>query len=343
VNDLAVNYAMYLGQFDKGMQEGNDAIRISPHVLSAFDAVALGYLAQNRADEAKAVLTTGLRNNPDNQAIHYDLFGVAAALGDQDAMQHELQWAEGKSVGGFSLALAAASRAGTLGEIKKSRDFFAQALQIARDNNYKDTAAGFLASQALLEALVGNFSPARQRAAESTLLSRTRTNLPAIAVALALAGDRKQSQSIVAELRRRYPLDTIANNVYIPCALALLQSQDGEPGKAIETLRAAGRYELGTNYGFLPVYIRGLVYLEAKRGQEAAAEFQRVLGYRALGAIAPAYAPSHIGLGRAYALTGVTAKSRDAYQDFLALWKDADPDIPILKQAKAEYAQTAVG
>ena len=339
VNDLAVNYSMYLGQFDRGMQEGNNAIRISPHTLAGFDMVAFGYLAQNRVDEAKAVLTTGLRNNPDNQAIHYDLFGVAAALGDQEGMQHELQWAEGKGVGGFALGLAAAGRAGTLGEIKKARDFFAESLQIARDNNYKDTAAGFLASQALLEALVGNFSPARQRAAESTTLSRTRTNLPVIAVALALAGDGKQSQSIVEELRRRYPLDTTANNIYIPCALAVLESNSDEADKAIETLRATSRYELGANYGFLPIYIRGLVYLEAKQGQKATAEFQRVLGYRAIGAIAPAYALSHLGLARAHALTGDRAKSRDAYQDFFALWKDADPDIPILKQAKAEYVK----
>jgi hypothetical protein len=220
VNDLAVNNSVFLGQFDKGMQEVNNAIRISPHVIAGFDAVALGYLAQNRADEAKAVLTTGLRNNPDNQAIHFDLFGVAAALGDQDGMQRELQWAEGKVGGSLLLGFAATGRAGTLGQMKKARDFSAQALQIARDNNYKDMAAGFLAFRSLLEALVGNSSPARQRAAESMTLSRTRTNLPIIAVALALAGDRKQSQGIVEELRRRYPLDTIANNVYIPCALA---------------------------------------------------------------------------------------------------------------------------
>src|SRR5689334_9293470 len=144
VNDLAFNYTMVLGQFDKGMEEGNNAIRLSPHVLAGFDVVALGYLAQNRPDEAKAVLTTGLRNNPDNEAIHSDLFGVAAALGDQEGMQHELQWAEGKGVGGFFLPGAAAGRAGTLGEIKKSRNFFAEALQIARDNDYKDTAAGLL-------------------------------------------------------------------------------------------------------------------------------------------------------------------------------------------------------
>jgi eukaryotic-like serine/threonine-protein kinase len=339
VNDLAANYSEFLGQFDKGMEEGNNAIRISPHLISGFNAVALGYLAQNRPDEARAVLTTGVRNNPDNQAIHFELFGVAAALGDQDGMQHELQWAEGKVGGSLLLGFAAAGRAGTIGEMKKSRDFSAKAVQIARDNNYKDTAAGFLAFQSLLDALVGNASPARQQAAESTTLSRTRTNLPVLAVALALAGDRKQSQSVVEELRRRYPLDTIANNVFIPCAAALLQSDSGEADKAIETLRATSRYELGTNYGFLPIYIRGLVYLRAKRGQEATAEFQRVLGYPALGAIAPAYALSHLGLGRAYTLTGLTAKSRDAYQDFLALWKDADPDIPILKQAKAEYAK----
>lgn len=202
VNDLAVNYSVYLGQFDKGMQEGNNAIRISPHVIGGFDTVALGYMAENRADEAKAVLTTGLKDNPDNQAIHFDFFGVAAALGDQDGMQQELQWAEGKVGGSLLLGFAAAGRAGTLGQIKKSQDFSAEALQIARDNNYKDTAAGILASRSLLEALVGNSSQARERAAESTTLSRTRTNLPVTAVALALAGDRKQSQSIVEDLRR---------------------------------------------------------------------------------------------------------------------------------------------
>src|SRR5207244_5647541 len=202
-----------------------------------------------------------------------------------------------------------------------------------------DSGAGVAAFEALLEAEVGNFGQARERATASLALSRKRTNLPAIAVALALAGDSKQAQGIVDELHRRYPVDTVANSVFIPCAQALLDSDRGEPARGIQALQPAGQYELGPAYFFLPIYVRGLVYLHARKGQQAAAEFQRILNYRALGEIVPAYALSYVGLARAYALTGDSAKSRKAYQDFFALWKDADPDVPILKEAKAEYAK----
>ena len=158
-------------------------------------------------------------------------------------------------------------------------------------------------------------------------------------MALALAGDSKQAQGIVDELHRRYPVDTVANSVFIPCAQALLDSDRGDPARGIQALQPASQYELGPAHFFLPIYVRGLVYLHARKGQQAAAEFQRILNYRALGEIVPAYALSYVGLARAYALTGDSAKSRKAYQDFFALWKDADPDVPILKEAKAEYAK----
>src|SRR5438128_3331020 len=253
-------------------------------------------------------------------------------------MQRELQWASGKLAGINILGFAAPGRAAHLGELKKARALSEQALQITKENNFKDNAAGVAAFAALLEAEVGNFGQARGRAATSLALSRKPTNLPAIAVALALAGDSKQAQGIVDELHRRYP-DTVANDVFIPCAQALLESNRGDPAQGIQGLQVASRYELGPVYSFLPIYVRGLIYLHARRGQEAAAEFQRILNYRALGAIAPAYALSHVGLARAYALTGDSAKSRKAYQDFFALWKDAEPDVPILKEAKAEYAK----
>jgi serine/threonine protein kinase/tetratricopeptide (TPR) repeat protein len=339
LNDLAVNHAVFAGQFEKGMQEANEAIRISPHSLAGFDVVALGYMAQNRADEAKAVLSTGLGSNPENANIHFDLYAVAAALGDEAGMQHELQWASGKLAGVNLLGVAAPGRAAHVGELKKARGLSEQALEITRENNFKDSAAGVAAFEALLEAEVGNFGQARERAAASVALSRTRTNLPGIAVALTLAGDPKQAESIIDELHRRYPADTVANDVFIPCAQALLESNRGDSARGIQALQPAIRYELGPVYFFLPIYVRGLVYLHSKEGPEAAAEFQRILNYRALGAIAPAYTLSYVGLARAYTLTGDLAKSRNAYQDFFALWKNADPDVPILKEAKAEYAK----
>ena len=188
--------------------------------------------------------------------------------------------------------------------MKSARELSTQALQIARENNFKDSGAGVAAFEALLEAEVGNFGQARERAATSLALSRKRTNLPAIAVALALTGDSKQAQGIVDELKRRYPVDTVANSVFIPCAQALLESNRGDSARGIQALQPAIRYELGPVYFFLPIYVRGLVYLHSKKGPEAAAEFQRILNYRALGAIAPAYALSLVGVARAYALTG---------------------------------------
>jgi predicted Zn-dependent protease len=220
-----------------------------------------------------------------------------------------------------------------------ARELSLQALQLTKGNNFKDSAAGYAGSLALIEAEVGNASQERERVAASLALSHTRTNLPIAAAALALAGDSNQAGSIIDDLRRRYPSDTGVNNVYTPSAAAVLESGWGNPAKGIEILQAAGRYEKGIGYGFLPIYVRGLVYLQGKQGQEAAAEFQKILDHRAWGAINPVYPLAYVGLARAYSLTGDTAKSRKAYQDFFALWKDADSDVPILKQAKAEYAK----
>lgn len=142
LNDLAVNHAVFAGQFEKGMQEANEAIRISPHSLAGFDVVALGYMAQNRADEAKSVLSTGLGSNPENANIHFDLYAVAAALGDEAGMQRELQWASGKLAGVNLLGVAAPGRAAHVGELKKARGLSEQALEITRENNFKDSAAG---------------------------------------------------------------------------------------------------------------------------------------------------------------------------------------------------------
>jgi eukaryotic-like serine/threonine-protein kinase len=265
---------------------------------------------------------------------------VAAALNDESGMQRELQWAASKPLGAVgTLGYAAVGRMAYLGKFKKAHELSAQALRVAKENNFKDVAAGIAAFEGLIEALGGNFAEARERLTASRTLSHTRTNLPMAAPTFALAEDRTQSEAIIDELRRRYPLDTIVNNVSVPCAQALLESGRGDPAKGIQTMQVARRFELAPAYGFMPVYQRGLLYLRAKQGQEAAGEFQKILGYHALGAIMPAYPLSYVGLARAYTLTGEVAKSRKAYQDFFALWKDADPDIPILKQAKAEYAK----
>jgi len=167
------------------------------------------------------------------------------------------------------------------------------------------------------------------------------------ALALALVGDSARSQKLADDMDRRSPEDTIVQLSYLPVLRAIIALNHGEPSKAIEMLEAAAPYELGNlgtgTIGFVgslyPIYTRGEAYVAAKRGAEAAAEFQKILDHRGIVATDPIGALAHLQSGRAYVLSGDKSKARAAYQDFLTLWKDADPDIPILKQAKAEYAR----
>jgi eukaryotic-like serine/threonine-protein kinase len=339
VNNLAVDYCFALGQFEKGIELGNEAIRLSPHQRGAYGAVGCGYLGLNRPEEAKSFLEKELPANPEMTSIHFLLLATYSFLGDEAGMQRQVKWAtrDGSPEGVGLLVYGAAGAAIHAGKLRQARELVTQAVEISKGSNFKDTAAGFAGFHALLQAELGNFAEAQEQAAASMTLSRTRQNLPQIAVALALAGDSRQAQLLIDELKRRYPSDTTVNRVNIPCALAMLASNRGDPAKGIEILQVTHRFENGV--GMLPVYIRGLVYLREGKGQEAAAEFQKILDQRAWGATVPVYPLSQLGIARAYVLQNDRAKSRKAYQDFLALWKDADADIPILKEAKAEYAK----
>jgi serine/threonine protein kinase/predicted Zn-dependent protease len=339
VNNLAVNYCIFLGQFEKSMQLGYDTLKINAHSKGGYLGVACGYLGLNRPDEAKAFLESALANDPDHPAIHTNLYMTYSALGDEAGAERELQWASGKMQGAQIIGFGAVGRAAHLGKMQKARELSAQAVQVFESNKFKDSAAGLIASLSLIEAEVGNFPAARKQAAASTALSRTRVNLPTAAVALALAGDSSAARKLVDDLKRRYPSDFQVNDISGPSVEALLQSSRGNASAAIQALQPAARYDMGLAWGFLPVYVRGLVYLRDKKGKEAAAEFQKILDHRSLGATLPLYAPSYVGLARALSLTGDTSKARAAYQDFFALWKDADPDIPVLKEAKTEYAK----
>jgi eukaryotic-like serine/threonine-protein kinase len=339
VNNLAVNYCIALGQFERSMQLGYETLKINPHAKGGYLGVACGYLGLNRPDEAKAFLERAFSNDPEHPTVHYNLYRTYSALGDESGAERQLQWAHGKLQGAALIGFDAAGRAAYLGKIQKAQEFSAQALQIFKSNNFNDSTAGLTAFLALTEAVVGNFPAARQQATVSMALSRVRANLPTVAVALALAGDSSGARNIIDDLKRRYTSDFQVNGVFGPSAEALLQSSRGNTSAAIQALQAAVRYELGADWGFLPIYVRGLTYLRGRQGKEAAAEFQRILDHRSLGAVRPLYPLSYVGLARAYALTGDAAKARAAYQDFFALWKDADPDIPILKEANAEYAK----
>src|SRR5690348_4284339 len=186
-----------MGQFEKGAEEAAHGLQITSHQLALFDVEALGYMAQNRPEEAKSVLAAGLASNPESSAIHSDLFGDCAALEDQACMDRELQWASGKVGEVNILGVAAAGRAAFLGKIQQSREYSTTAIRLAQDSKFNDNAAGLAAFAALIEAEVGNSAQARQRAATGLTLSHTRSNLPQTAVVLVLAGEEKQAQSLI--------------------------------------------------------------------------------------------------------------------------------------------------
>jgi ATP/maltotriose-dependent transcriptional regulator MalT len=232
------------------------------------------------------------------------------------------------------------------GQLKSARNLSNQAIQSALRNDFKETAALWHLNSALREAEFGNVERAKQEAKEGLAIAPTRDVQTLVALTLACIGDQARAQAMADSLEKENPVNTTLNHYWLPVIRAYIELRSNRPAPALKLLEDAAPYDLafpqpqysegGTLY---PPYVRGQVYLALHQGKEAAAEFQKLIDYRTIVANYPLASLARLGLARSYVLQGDTAKSRAAYQDFLALWKDADPDIPILKQAKAEYAK----
>ncbi len=232
------------------------------------------------------------------------------------------------------------------GHLRNARRMSRRAVDLARQVDQRERAAIYEAGEAVREAFFGNVPDARRSAMAAMELSKGRDVQYGAAVALILAGDSSRSQTLSNDLEKRFPEDTLVRFTYLPVLRALFALHNGEPSSAIEVLQIAGPYDLaipGSWSGFFgnlyPVYTRGEACLAAHRGAEAVAEFQKILNHRGIVFSDPVGALAHLQLGRALALSGDKTRAKASYNDFLTLWKDADPDIPILKEAKAEYAK----
>jgi predicted Zn-dependent protease len=237
------------------------------------------------------------------------------------------------------LLASQADTEGWYGKLKNAHELTGRAMDLAQQDDLKERAGAHQAAAALRDVEAGNQARARAEAHAALKLAPDRGVREVAALALARAGDTAGAEKLATELDKTFPLDTLVQRYWLPTIRAAVALQRKDPNRAIELLKVASPRELGDTASLLPVYLRGEAYLMLHDGNRAAAEFQKFIDHRGVVANFPWGALARLGLARAYAMQGDTAKARAAYKDFLTLWKDADPDIPILKEAKAEYAK----
>jgi len=268
---------------------------------------------------------------------------LAFLRGDSAQMEQQVAWGAGKPGDEDILLSAQSDTEAYYGRLTKARDFSRRAVDSAVRAESKETAALWQANAALREAEMGDTASARQGVTAALALSPGRDVKVAAALALARIGDALRAMALVGELEKNYATNTLLKRYALPTINAAIELNKGNSSQALVYLEAAAPYELGLGGTYInslyPAYIRGQAYLLARNGTAAAAEFQKLLDHRGIVLNFVTGSLAHLQIGRAYAMAGDTAKAKNAYQDFLTLWKDADPDIPILKEAKAEYAK----
>ena len=334
------------GQYEKAVEEGREAVRLNPVNPISYSVLVVNYMALNRVDEAKTAYGQALGRKLDDAFFPPTLYEIAFLQDDVAGMAQQVTRSAGKPGIEDELLGLEADTVAFSGRLRNAREISWRAMDSAERAQEKEPAATYSALSGLREALFGNTDEARRRATLAMERSAGRDVQYGAALALAYAGEDGRAQALTDDLRKRFPEDTLVRFNYLPTLRAMLALGRGNASEAIEGLRAATPYELGQTTGstsgwtaLYPVYVRGEAYLAARQGTEAAGEYQKILDHRGIVLNEPIGALVRLQIGRAYAMQGDTVKARAAYQNFLTLWKDADPDIPILKEAKAEYAK----
>ncbi len=343
-NNLGGNYAA-LGQWDQALTETLEANRLSPDNGIPYGNLVECYCRLNRLEEGKANYQRAMARGLDVPDLHSFRYGIAFLEGDGMEMQHQIDWANNKPGLEDVLLSYQSDTEAFSGHLRSARELSQHAVESADRAGEKETAAKRELNAALREVEFGNIREARLRTAAALTLSSTRSPQVLAALVLARTGDTGRAQKIADELQKQNPLNTRINLYWLPCIRAAIQISRGNPSKAIDILNAAAPLELGVpgpqpGIGVLlyPAYLRAQAELMLHQGKAAADEYQKFADHRTMVINSPLGALAHVGLARAYTMNGETAKARATYQDFLALWKDADPDIPIFVAAKAEYA-----
>jgi tetratricopeptide (TPR) repeat protein len=326
-NNLSEN-SNNLGQFEEGLKEGQAAAQLQPAAEPPYRRLMDASMGLDRLDEAKKFAEMARTHGINGARIHQRFLEIAYIDGDQTAVARETQWYAGKPEEYLSFGLQAANR-NVLGQRLESSKLYKRAAETALHQGLMAVASGFEEANARADALSGNCDTVR------------RLGRPALA--LAMCGEAAPAEKLAADISKRFPNGTLVNAVQLPEIQAATEIQRGQPAKAVELLASASPYERAYPE---TVYLRSMAYLNLKKGAEAAAEFQKILDHKGaswgstwrLPNWGLYYSISYVGVARGSALAGDTAKAKKAYQDFFALWKDADKDLPILIEAKKDYA-----
>jgi tetratricopeptide (TPR) repeat protein len=331
-----------LGQLDKSLAEAREAVQVEPSIGVNYVSLFGAYLALNRLDEARATVAQAQAKKLDSPPLHLGLCSLAFLQNDAAGMAHEVAWGMGNPEVEGKITYFEADSAAYAGQLAKANALTQRAMASLKSAEERETVAKHDVGTALREALFGNAAEARKIATTVLRSSADRDVEAAGAIALALAGDTPGAQRLAGDLAKRFREDTLVQFNYLPTIRASISLVQNAASKAIEDFQVASPYELGrlpAELSLMPVYIRAQSYLAAHNGRAAAAEFQKTLDHRGVVVTGAIGALTHLGLGRAYALEGENAIARTAYQDFFILWKDADPDIPILREAKSESSK----
>jgi eukaryotic-like serine/threonine-protein kinase len=334
-----------MGQYDEALTEYQEVLRLAPDNVEGYADLGTVYTTLNRMEEAEATFDQAFAHKLDSDNLRGNIYLLAFLRGDAAQMAQQVAWGAGRpGVEDFLLSMQSDTEA-YYGRLSKARDFSRRATDSAVRAGSKETAALWQVNAALREAEFGNTASASRGVTTAMALSPGRDVKVAAALTLARIGDAPRAKGLAEELEKSYPTNTGLKFFWLPAINAAIDLSRGNSSQSLMDLEGAAAYELGypgpmqTAGTLYPAYVRGQAYLLAHNGVSAAAEFQKVLNHRGIVMNVVTGAVAHLQLGRAYAMQGGAGKAKGAYIDFLTLWKDADPDVPILKQAKAEYAK----
>ena len=327
-----------LAEYDKMLQTARQAAEMAPESATGNQQVMAAYISLGRFDEAKAIYEQAIQQFPEAEFLHEERYLLAFLQRDDSAMQQQVEWAKSKPAP-LMLLQGIINTAAYSGRLDQARKESAAAVTKATAAGNLDQAAIIKALMAVYEADMGNSEAAKFQATQALQISENRDSMIVAALAMARAGDPAGAEKYAARLNQQFPLDTIIQGYWLPAIRAAVALQHNNPQHAIASLEAALPYELG-NQGYLvtyPIYMRGLAYLKAHQGDQAAAEFNKILQHPGIVKNCPHAALALLQLARAQTMSGETKAARKTYQDFLALWNHGDADVPILTQARAEY------